>query len=42
MSLIGKLEAFNLHEDNWREYWSMVEQYFTANGIENEEKRRPF
>ena len=34
MSQIGKLEAFHLHEDNWQEYWDMVEQYFIANGIE--------
>ena len=34
MSQIGKLEAFHPHEDNWQEYWDMVEQYFIANGIE--------
>ena len=39
MSLLGRLDAFNLHEDNWLEYWDMVEQYFIANGIETEEKR---
>ena len=38
MSLIGRLEAFNLHED-WLEYWDIVGQYFLANGITAEEKR---
>ena len=39
MSLIGKLEAFNLHEDDWLEYWDIVGQYFLANGITVEEKK---
>ena len=39
MRVIEKLEAFNLHEDDWLEYWDIEGQYFLANGITAEEKK---
>ena len=42
MSLVGSIERFNLNEDNWFEYVERMEQYFIANGIDANEKRRHF
>ena len=40
MSLLGSLEKFDLQVDNWCAYVERVEQYFIANGIDNEDKKR--
>ena len=39
MSLIGKLDEFDASEDNWLEYWDLVEQFFLANKIEENKAR---
>ena len=39
MSLLGKIEAFDQENDKWSDYWDTVEQYFIANGIEDNKKR---
>ena len=33
--VIGKVEAFQLGEDDWEQYAERLEQYFEANGIED-------
>ena len=40
MTLVGSIETFYLHADNWLEYIERVEQYFIANGIDSAEKKR--
>ena len=40
MSLLGSLEKFDLRTDNWLEYVERIEQYFIANAIDTDEKKR--
>ena len=42
MTLVGSIETFNLHADNWLEYIERVKQYFIANGIDSAEKKEAF
>ena len=40
MAVHGQLSAFNSTEDDWQSYTERLEFYFTANNIEDAEKRR--
>ena len=37
---IGKVGEFNRHEDSWENYVERLEFFFTANGIENANKKQ--
>ena len=39
MSLLGHIDVFNQADDNWPEYYEMLEQYFFANDINDNKKR---
>ena len=39
MATLGKFEPFNYHKDDIDEYYELVEQYFYANGVEDEKKQ---
>ena len=39
-TLIGSVERFDINSDNWLEYVERVEQYFIANEIEAEAKKK--
>ena len=40
MAFLGSVEKFNMHEDNWLEYVERVQQFFVANDITTDEKKR--
>ena len=40
MALLGTVDKFNLHEDNWLEYVERVQQFFVANDIVSDDKKR--
>ena len=39
-AVIGTLEKFDLHTENWLEYIERIELYFVAKAIETDEKKR--
>ena len=39
MSGIGRMDKFDPENDDWAEYWEMMEQYFCANEIDDNKKR---
>lgn len=39
-TMIGTLLAFDVKEQTWEEYCEILEQFFEANGIDDEEKQR--
>ena len=40
MATIGKVEPFQIGVDNWEQYTERLEQYFAANSITEEAKKR--
>ena len=39
-ALIGCIESFDIQSENWHEYVERLEQYFVANGIDTEAKKK--
>ena len=39
MSLLGRIEPFNIKDDNWEDYWEMMRQYLVANNVDGNAKR---
>ena len=37
---VGRVEPFNVEEENWEEYVERMEEYFVANDITDEAKKR--
>ena len=37
-NLLGLIEAFNIQDDKWDEYYETLEQYFIANEISDNKK----
>ena len=40
MALVGSIESFDINCDNWLEYVERVEQYFIANAIDTEARKK--
>ena len=40
MSLVGSIEAFDINHENWSEYIERIKQYFIANDIDAENKKK--
>ena len=39
MSVYGKIDNFDIENNNWRDYEERIEQYFYANDIDDEKKQ---
>ena len=39
MAVYGKIDNFDIENDNWKDYEERIEQYFFANDIDDEKKQ---